>query len=435
MSKHLQGTLSLPGDKSISHRALMMLGLSRGQAVISNLSSGQDVMSTLACMRTLGCQIESLGDNRWKVTGREQFIVPSEPLDCGNSGTTIRLMSGILAGAGIAATLTGDSSLCKRPMKRVIDPLSQMGVTINATGDALTAPLKLEPAAHGISGVHYTLPMASAQVKSAILLAGLFADPQTQVVVEEPLPSRDHTERMLTALGARVETVGHTITLHGRKSDMVAQDIVVPGDISSAAFWLVGAAILPGSVLRIQQVSLNPGRTGLLSVLKRMGLHINIENQGISCGEPYGDLVFESQPLKGDIVIEPELVPALIDEIPILTILGLFTAGRFTLRGAEELRFKESDRLGSLIHLLETFGVAVEAYPDGMSFTGNPVWEVPSVSKPLETHHDHRLVMALEILNLRSKTALPIEGTSWVGISYPGFYDTMQHLLMARSRG
>jgi len=410
--------MTLPGDKSISHRALMFLSMACGEAVIQNLSSGQDVQSTLACLRLLGAQIEALDETTWHITGVEKFHSPPTPLDCGNSGTTMRLLSGIIAGTGLAATLIGDASLQKRPMKRVIDPLMRMGASIQNQ----CPPLQFKDNPAGLTGIDYRMPIASAQVKSAILLAGLFTQPGCSVEIEEPVPSRDHTERMLTALGAQVDC-GQKIQLRGRKSDLISQNILVPGDISSAAFWLVGAAILPGSHLTLQQVSLNPSRLGLLKVLQAQ-----VEQTGVSAGEPYGTIQITGGSLSGDITITPDMVPELIDEIPILTVLGLFTEGTFTLHGAEELKFKESNRLQALLDILAALDIDVEPYDDGFRFQGNPDWQVPSTQTPFETHHDHRLVMALEILNLRAASPLPIQGKDWVAISYPGFYNTLHRL-------
>jgi 3-phosphoshikimate 1-carboxyvinyltransferase len=425
----LKGELILPGDKSISHRALMLLGISKGSATISNLSSGKDVYSTLSCMRTLGCTIEPTSENRFFVTGVSRFQSPDQPLDCGNSGTTIRLLGGLIAGANIVATLTGDESLQKRPMKRIIEPLSQMGARIKALGQNHCAPLQISHTPEGVHEICYHLPMASAQVKSAILLAGLFAPREDSIVVDEPIPSRDHTERMLEALGVGVRREKSLIYLLGRQPDMEAQDILVPGDVSSAAFWLVGAAILPGSSVRIRQVGINPLRTGILELLRDVGVDIQVKNAGQSAGEPYGDLLVQASLLQGNINITPDMVPSVIDEIPILTIIGLFTDGVFTLRGAEELRYKESDRLGSLIELLKIFRIDFETYEDGFSFQGNPNWQVPKIDAPLKTYHDHRLVMALEILNLKAASPLEIEGKEWAAISYPTFYQTLEQLI------
>lgn len=427
LARTLRGTLTLPGDKSISHRALMFLSLARGTADVQNLSSGKDVLSTLTCLQNLGANIAPIGQNAWRVTGGQAFLAPSKPLDCGNSGTTMRLLSGIIAGMGLPAMLTGDESLSQRPMKRIIEPLTQMGAVVQALGTNQSAPLHFLQRQTPLRGVHYAMPVASAQVKSAILLAGLFTDPAESVVIEEPVPSRDHTERMLAALGAQVSLT--PITLIGRRADLLSQDITIPGDISSAAFWLVGAAILPGSNLIIQQVSLNPTRLGVLKVLAMAGASVTAEETLQNVGEPYGNIQLHGGALKGDITITPEMVPELIDEIPILTVLGLFTQGMFTLHGAEELRFKESDRLKALMETLKALKVDFTAYPDGFSFEGNPDWQVPKVETPLATHHDHRLVMALEILNLRSFLPLPIEGKEWVSISYPGFYETLSRLL------
>lgn len=432
----LHGELVLPGDKSISHRALMLLGISGGSANIRNLSNGQDVLSTLRCMQALGCPIQKIDERSYTISGAFPIRSPEGVLDCGNSGTTIRLLSGLLGGVNGSAVLTGDESLQKRPMHRVIAPLRQMGANIEALGPNDCAPLRMTPSG-GLHGICYSLPMASAQVKSAILLAGLFASSTERILIQEPVPSRDHTERMLKALGADIGKEENRIELLGRQSDLVAQDIQVPGDISSAAFWLVGAGILPGSHLCIRQVSLNPLRLGIFEILRQIGLEITLHNvtEDPGSGEPYGDLWIDSQPLQGNIEITPGMIPSLIDEIPVLTILGLFTDGVFTLQGAKELRFKESDRLAALIDILKVLKVDFMPLEDGFSFQGHSGWQVPEIEEPLKTHHDHRLVMALEILNLRAAKPLPVEGKEWVSISYPGFYETLSRLVTQSSSG
>lgn len=422
----------MPGDKSISHRALMLLGISRGTATVQNLSSGQDVLSTLNCMRTLGCRIEPINETEYKITGVSTLSVPDKPLDCGNSGTTIRLLSGLLAGAGITAELTGDKSLRKRPMQRILDPLHAMGTSIEAIGDKGSAPLKTAPH-QGLKSLSYQLPMASAQVKSAVLLGGLSAPHETKIVIEEPSPSRDHTERMLNTLGAKVSTKENRIELQGRQPDLQAKDLFIPGDLSSAAFWLVGAAILPGSKVTINHVGLNPLRTGLLTLLQNVGANLEIASETKSGEEPLGDLTLKAGMLQGNLTITPDRVPGLIDEIPILTILGLWTDGTFSVQGAKELRFKESDRLQALINLLRTLRIKVTESEDGFSFTGDPDWKVPEITTPFKTHHDHRLVMALEILNLKATTPIPIEGKEWAAVSYPNFHRTLQNLIRKSS--
>jgi 3-phosphoshikimate 1-carboxyvinyltransferase len=274
--------------------------------------------------------------------------------------------------------------------------------------------------------------MASAQVKSAILLAGLFAPRDAVVKVIEPEQSRDHTERMLAALGVDVTAHHLTVTLKGRYNDMVMPDdapIVVPADISSAAFWMVGAAVLSGSSVTFERLGLNPSRLGIMAVMRGVGVTFEQGPLHHALGEPYGDVTVSATQLVGDITIDRELVPFLVDEIPILTVLGLFTKGTFTLSGAEELRVKESDRLGAMVTLLTMLGVKVDERPDGYTFTGNPDFNVPVIETVFNTHHDHRLVMALEILNLKANTPLPIEGREWVQTSYPSFYDDMAQLL------
>lgn len=435
--RSLKGCLTLPGDKSISHRSLMLLSLlssSQDGFPIYNLSNGADVRSSMTALTEIGGRFET--DPNGVVWAHGGVSLVNEPrplvaLDCGNSGTTIRLLSGLLSGLNVEARLMGDQSLGKRPMKRVIEPLHQMGADLVAEHPPHFPPLHLRhrPAGALLQGIDYTLPMASAQVKSAILLAGLFTDKNSRVRLHEPEPSRDHTERMLEAMGVPVIRQQHTIELQGRAADLTGQPIVVPGDISSAAFWMVGAALLPGSRITFKQLGLNPSRLGVMEVMKTIGVQFEITNPQTSVGEPYADVTVWADHLKGDLIIDKALVPTLIDELPILTILGMFTQGWVSIRGAEELKVKESDRLGAMVSVLKRCGVVVEVFEDGYAFEGNPEFVLPPITDPFPTHHDHRLVMALEILNLKAAKPLPIEGQEWVKISYPGFYEDLTYLL------
>ena len=435
----LQGRLAVPGDKSISHRALMFLGLSRGSGTISGLSGGQDVRSTWACMEALGCHIEAQPDGRVFVSAPDSLVTPTHHLDCGNSGTTIRLLAGILAGVNINTTLKGDESLHKRPMNRVITPLREMGARLTGQGEKGFPPLVIHNSPGGLSGIDYTLPMASAQVKSAVLLAGLSVDADDDVCLSEPEASRNHTETMLSGMGvaitqAMAEDGRHLVRLDGRLQDLRPCDILVPGDISSAAFWLVGGAILPGSDLTFENVGLNPTRLGILPVLESVGLTLTRQNERHTVNELYGDLALKSERLSGSLVIEGKMIPSLIDEIPILTILGIFNDGEFHLRDAQELKVKESDRMAAMVTVLKRLNIDVEERKDGYSFHGNSRFKVPRFdeNEPFETHHDHRLVMALEILGLRSEHPIPIDGREWVGVSYPSFYRDLEHLQTAK---
>jgi 3-phosphoshikimate 1-carboxyvinyltransferase len=426
----LKGKLQVPGDKSISHRAVMLLSCLPGTHKIQGISAGQDVKSTQACFTLLGTRFRQINESLLEVTGMSHIPRQEEfTLHCGNSGTTMRLLTGLLSGMGIKARLIGDSSLTSRPMKRATTPLSEMGAwIISATNGK--PPLILKTPPDSLSGIEYQSFIPSAQVKSAILLAGLYTKPSQTVSITEPLLSRDHTERMLNTLGAGVHTTPQCkITLEGRITEMRGQSISVPGDISSAAFWMVAAAIVPGSEITIENVGLNPTRTGILKILHQAGVHCTIQPLHDYGTEPVGNItVYGDVPLKGDITIEKALIPSLVDEIPILSILGLFTEGTFTLKDAGELRVKESDRLKAMADYIKSFGVPLLETEEGYSFTGDPDRVLNNPMKPFETYHDHRLVMALMIASLKAKSPFNIEGKAWADISYPGFAKALQSL-------
>lgn len=438
-AKRLSGKLTLKGDKSISHRALMFCACANGQSILTGLSNGQDVKSTQTCLEQLGTQFETIDDNTLKIIGGYQnFKVPAAglTLDCGNSGTTTRLLMGLLGGLQLPVTLTGDESLQKRPMNRASDPLSEMGIGFKYLQIPNKLPVAIVPNDQ-VKSIHYSLPMPSAQVKSAVLLAGLSANTTETIEVIEPLASRDHTERMLTAMGCTVETLktpnGQTITLKGRMKDIQPLSFHIPSDISSAAFMMVAAAILPDSELTLEGVSLNPTRTPIIDCLKQVGVEVEVEAFSDQCGEPYGNITLRSpKTLKGDIVLPPEIVPFLIDELPVLTVLAMFVDGTFKVTGAEELRFKECDRLQVMADVLTTLGFTPNVTQDGYTFTGSSQFVIPkSVETTLfNTFHDHRIVMSLEVLNLRSPFRLNIEGTEWVSISFPGFYSQLKQILI-----
>jgi 3-phosphoshikimate 1-carboxyvinyltransferase len=436
--RQIRGTLQLPGDKSISHRALLFNALSGGSARLDGLSNGADVKSTQACLEALGVQFKSDASALY-LKAPKRLSAPTGPLDCGNSGTTTRLLCGLLAGSGFEVRLIGDESLSKRPMRRVLEPLSQMGARFLASDNRL--PLTILPKQDSLSlnGIDYMLPMASAQVKSAILLAGLWTPSESVVSVREALPTRDHTERMLNAMGCSVvsqpfEASGVQLQLKGRLQDIQPTDCCIPGDLSSAAFWMVATALLPGSELTLTDVSLNPTRSPMLPLLASLGVEVESVVESESCGEPLGRVTLRAPDyLKGDITLAPDAIPLLIDELPILTILGLFLEGRFCIEGAEELRHKESDRLKAMADIVRACGFNVVETQDGLSFEGNPDWEKEApeslYAHPFETHHDHRLVMSLDILSLKTKQPLHILGKDWVAVSYPSFYRDMDRLL------
>lgn len=418
-AKHLRGEVRLPGDKSITHRAMMISALADGMSEIVGFSSAADPMSTLACLRALGVEgritPESLHiDGR----GLRKLSKPQHVLDAGNSGTTIRLLTGILAGQTFGSTITGDETLQKRPMKRVIDPLTQMGARIEATVTQ-TPPLEISPTSR-LHGIDYVLPVASAQVKSAVLLAGLHAEGTTRVT--EPTATRDHTERMLgltvkASHGARIVEVSGGQNPEARRFN-------VPGDISAATFFLVAGCLIPNSELHITGVGLNPTRTAILSVLLEMGAEIQIEKIEIPDPEPIGNITVRSSQLN-NVRISPDLVPSLIDEIPALAVAGVIAKGRFEVRGASELRVKESDRVKSISENLKKFGVQTEEYDDGIAFEGGNEL-IPS--SPLDSYGDHRIAMAMGVGGLIATKEVQVCSAECVDISFPGFWDVLNSL-------
>jgi 3-phosphoshikimate 1-carboxyvinyltransferase len=434
----LHGRIQVPGDKSISHRSLMLAGLVEGISQVRGLLPSADVFSTRDVLRQLGVQIRLIDESagHWEVQGLRQWQEPEHVLDCGNSGTTIRLMSGLISGQNQYAVMTGDKSLVKRPMGRVIQPLSQMGAKWFAKRQSTLAPMTFIPNEKGLNGIDYTMPIASAQVKSAVLLAGLFA--QGVTVVREPLPSRDHTERMLTAMGAdlRVEEA-YAIHLAPRQIEALSPvDWLVPADASSAAFPLVGALLSPKSHLVIENVGLNPQRTGVFHALKQIGALIEIENERLIGGEPVGDLIVQASELKGDLTLNAEDIPAMVDEIPILAVACVFLDGTLTVKGAEELRAKESDRLLAVATELGKLGIQVDLFEDGLQLVGNPDAVLPQTPMSLlSAWHDHRIAMALTILNLIHNQRHPKNACVWdiddpsiVNVSFPRFYPLLNAL-------
>ncbi|XVJ50830.1 MAG: 3-phosphoshikimate 1-carboxyvinyltransferase [Vampirovibrio sp.] len=436
--KGLQGHCRVPGDKSISHRALMLASLVGATSQVRGLLPSADVFSTRDVLRQLGAQIRLVDEatGHWEVTGLRQWQEPDHVLDCGNSGTTIRLMSGLIAGQNRYAVLTGDKSLVKRPMGRVIQPLSQMGATWFAKAHNTLAPMTFVPSEKGLTGIHYRMPMASAQVKSAILLAGLFAEGDS--ILDEGLPSRDHSERMLTAMGATL-TRDEEGRLHlpARQIDQLsAVDWQVPTDPSSAAFPMVAALLSPQSELVIESVGLNPQRTGLLTALQRVGAKISIEEERLVGGEPVGNLRIQASELEGDLVLDAQDIPALVDEIPILAVACVWLKGTLTVKGAEELRAKESDRLLAVATEFAKWGIQVDLFEDGLTLTGDPDRALPSEPKtPLAAWHDHRIAMALTVMNVIHNQRHPQHARVWamddpliVNVSFPDFYDLLNRL-------
>ncbi|MEM1112144.1 MAG: 3-phosphoshikimate 1-carboxyvinyltransferase [Pseudomonadota bacterium] len=408
----LSGEVRVPGDKSISHRSIMLGALAEGVTHISGFLEGDDALATVAAFRAMGVAIEGPLDGEVTVhgVGLHGLQAPAASLDLGNSGTSIRLLAGLLAGQSFDVELTGDASLCKRPMGRVIDPLTQMGASLDGA-DGGRPPLKIAGDAE-LTGIHYDLPMASAQVKSCVLLAGLYARGRTSV--SEPAPTRDHTERMLRGFGYAVSTDNGVIGLAGG-GRLAAMDIDVPADISSATFLLVAASIAPGSDVLLTHVGINPTRTGVLNILALMGADITLQNEREIGGEPVADIRVRHARLKG-IEIPEDQVPLAIDEFPALFIAAACADGRTVLRGAEELRVKESDRIAAMAEGLTTLGVRNEVLEDGIIIDGGTLG-----GGVIATYMDHRIAMSFAIAALRAEGEIRILDCDHVATSFPGF--------------
>lgn len=409
----LRGEVTIPGDKSISHRAVMLGAISQGTTRITNFLRGADCLSTIACFRKMGIDIKESPDQILvHGKGLHGLKAPADTLDVGNSGTTARLISGILAGQTFESTLTGDASIRKRPMKRIITPLSMMGADIESLHGNDCAPLRIR-GSH-IKGIHYDSPVASAQVKSCILLAGLYGDSVTSVT--EPYVSRDHSERMLSGFGASLQTEGCTVSIQP-EPELVGQDVAVPGDISSAAYFIAAALLVPGSELLIKNVGINPTRDGILRVCRQMGADITILNQREHGQEPVADLLVKHSALKGT-VIEGAVIPTLIDELPILAVMAAFAKGCTMIRDAQELKVKESNRLDILVHHLSAMGADITGTEDGMMIQGGR----PLHGAVLESHLDHRIAMSFAVAGIAAEGETEILQADCVDISYPGFY-------------
>ncbi len=423
----LRGTVVVPGDKSISHRALMFASLAVGESRIRGLLEGEDVLATASAMQAMGATIARGADDTWRVNGVGVggLLQPQQALEMGNSGTSTRLLMGLVASHAITAAFTGDASLSGRPMARVIEPLARMGAEVTASpGGRL--PLMVRGLCPAVP-IEYRLPVASAQVKSAVLLAGLNTPGITRVI--EPVATRDHSERMLRGFGAELEveeTGGERIVSLRGEAELRPQEIDVPGDPSSAAFWMVAASIVPESELTISNVGLNPTRTGLIAVLRMMGADI-VESQPRSVGgEPVADLIVRHAPLHG-IEVPPELAPSMIDEYPALFVAAAFAQGRTVARGAHELRVKESDRIAAMAAALSAVGAHVEEAEDGLSIDGTDGESLPGNAQ-VASKLDHRIAMSMAIAALRTTLPVTIDDVSPVATSYPDFFPTLDAL-------
>ena len=422
----LQGSARVAGDKSISHRSIMMGALAHGTTYVTGFLEGEDSLNTLKAFKAMGVDI--LGPTDGKVVikgvGLHGLTAPTAPLDMGNSGTAMRLMSGILAGQAFDATLIGDASLSKRPMKRVTNPLQLMGAQVDSQGEKGFPPLVVHGGA-SLKGIRYDLPMASAQVKSCVLLAGLYA--QGETLVSEPAPTRDHTERMLRGFGYEVITEGNTMRLTGG-GQLTATDIDVPADISSAAFFMVAASIAPNSDITLAHVGVNPTRTGVIDILRLMGADITLSNEKEVGGEPVADIRIRSAALKG-IDIPEALVPLAIDEFPVLFVAAACAQGRTVLTGAEELRVKESDRIAVMADALVAMGISAVPTEDGCIIDGG---QLTAPVAPIDSHGDHRIAMASAVAALRVASGeVMIDDCANVNTSFPGFVSLASGLGLA----
>ncbi len=415
----LQIELEVPGDKSISHRAVILAAMANGTCVIRGFLPSEDCLCTVAAIRALGIEVEVADETTLIVHGkRRTFTAPAGDIDCGNSGTTMRLLAGLLAGQPFRSRLIGDGSLSKRPMKRVIEPLSQMGATLRAEGEGGRPPLVIEGCK--LKPIQYTSPVASAQVKSAVLLAGMFASGKTSVT--EPSQSRDHTERMLEYFLVRPQKSELTVAIHGGLTPE-SRDFQVPGDISSAAFWLVAAAAQPRSHLLVKNVGLNPTRTGILGVLLRMGATVH-EIVGNEDAEPMGTIEVRGARLRGT-TIEGKEIPNVIDELPILAVAGALAQGQTTISNAGELRVKETDRLAAIATNLRAMGAQVGETEDGLEIFGG----LPLQGARVDSFGDHRIAMAFAVAGLFAEGETVITNTECVNTSYPGFFQTLERIL------
>ena len=418
--KSLRGEIHVQGDKSVSHRAIILGSIAKGVTTVTNFLQSDDCRATMNAFRAMGIAIEDNNGSTVKIEGKnlDGLTEPSDVMDMGNSGTSARLLCGLLAGQHFFSVITGDSSLRRRPMKRVAGPLRSMGANIQGRRDGELLPLAIKGG--DLQGIHHRLPVASAQVKSALLFAGLYASGRTSV--EEIPQSRDHTERMLRYFGINLGKEGNVITIESGQK-LTARDIYVPGDISSAAFFMVGASILSGSDVVVRDVGLNPTRTGIIDVLKKMGAAIEIVDLRDSEGEPVGDVRIVSAPLKGT-VIGGEIIPRLVDELPVICIAAAVAEGETLIKDAAELRVKESDRIAVMAECLVSMGVDVETFDDGMRITGNKRLK----GTVCNSHGDHRIAMSMAIAGLVAEGGMVIEDTECIKTSFPRFEEMLHQI-------
>ncbi len=415
----LKGEVTVPGDKSVSHRSVMLGAISKGTTSISNFLEGADCLSTIDCFRKMGIEIER---NHEEILihgkGLHGLTAPSDILDVGNSGTTVRLLSGILAGQRFSSTLTGDESIQKRPMKRIITPLGAMGGDVKSIRGNDCVPLQIQ--GRTLKGIHYDSPVSSAQVKSCVLLAGLYADGPTSVT--EPYLSRNHSELMLRSFGATVTSKDTTVTIEPGP-ELTGQKLQVPGDISSAAYFIAAGLLVPGSELLIKNVGTNPTRDGILRVCRQMGADIQLLNQREQGQEPTADLLVKYSALKGT-VIQGGLIPTLIDELPVIAVMAAFADGTTVIKDAQELKVKESNRLDIIVHHLQAMGAEVTPTEDGMIIQGGALLH----GAELDSHMDHRIAMSFAVAGLAAEGETTIRRADCVNISYPKFYEDLQSL-------
>lgn len=415
----LEGVIEIPGDKSISHRSVMFGSIAQGVTRVTNFLPGDDCLSTISCFRKLGVVIEE-NENEIIIYGNgfDGLKEPNDLLDVGNSGTTIRLLLGILAGRPFFSSLIGDHSIGKRPMTRVTEPLKTMGVQIDGRKNGEYTPLSIR-GGH-LNPIHYKMPVASAQVKSALILAGLQAEGETIII--EKAESRDHTERMIRKFGGEIQKDNRTITVKGGQK-LTASDILVPGDISSAAFFLVAGAIVPDSEIVLKNVGLNPTRTGIIEIMNKMGANLEIRQNAADAFEPAGDLTIKTSSLKGT-VIEGDVIPRLIDEIPIIALLATQAEGKTIIKDASELKVKETNRIDTVVQELTKLGASIEATEDGMIIHGGTELKGGTVS----SHGDHRIGMMLAIASLLCKDQVELENPESISVSYPNFFSHLNSL-------